>query len=228
MIKRTTYGPVLALVLTLTSACTGLGGDQPPEGKDWFGNPIPTGPACDARPPVPRQRPLYDPRSGARPSVVPPGWSWIVITLQLRAVFIDRTGRADVNHCVPVRVHVHASQDGNPAPLKMNMGNGEVSLLPYDGVQTTPWLTSYFIFAYNPKGWKGPPPTYKIDFISTYDVEFDTSGALFPDELVCHIGIGGGMFIVESRSNKLARGRQTAQCQLNHPGSPQLNHYWAA
>lgn len=220
---------VPALVtLALLAGCMAADGDGPPPGEDWFGNPLPTGPACDARPPVPRDRPLYDPRTGGRPPVVPAGWSWVVITLQLHAVVIDRAGKPNVNHCVPVRIHVYAQQDGNPSPLKLNTGTGEVTLLPYDGVQTTPWLTSYFIFAYNPIGWKGPPPTYKIDFVSTYDREFDTSGAAFPDELVCHIGIGGGMWIVENRSNLRARSRLTADCRLNRPGSPQLNHYWAA
>jgi hypothetical protein len=152
----------------------------------------------------------------------------MVITLQLHAVFVDRLGTPNVNHCVPVRVHVYAQQDLNPSPLKLNTGTGEVTLLPYDGIQTTPWLTSYFIFAYNPVGWKGPPPVYHIDFVSTYDVEFDTSGAAFPDELVCHIGIGGGLPVVEQRSNKLSRGRQAADCRLNRPGSPQLLHYWAS
>ena len=223
MIRSTVHGIVLGLVLMLTGSCMAADGEQPPEGQDWFGNPLPTGPACDARPPVPRQAPLYDPRSGVRPPVVPAGWAWVVITLQLHAI---KDG--NINHCVPVRIHVYAQQDLNPSPLKLNTGTGEITPLPYDGAQTTPWLTSYFIFAYNPEGWKGPPPTYKIDFVSTYDAELDTSGAGMPDELVCHIGIGGGMFVVESRSNLRARARLTADCRLNRPGSPQLLHYWAS
>lgn len=216
---------MLALVGVL-AGCTGplaSGGDQPEPGKDWFGNGDPRGGACDAREALSRSRPLYNPATGGRPSMVPAGWSWVVITLKLHAISIDpETKWFNVNHCVPVRTHVYARQDGNPTPVKMNTGTGSVTPLPYDGVKTTPWVTSYFIFGYNPDGWQGPPPTYKIDFVSTWDSTFDNTSARRPNELVCHIGIGGGYELVEARSNELARGRLTADCK--HTG----NHYWAS
>jgi hypothetical protein len=213
-------GLVLATLAPL-GGCKPEGG--PPPGKDWFGNPVPTGAACNLRPPVARHKPPYDPNTGMRPPVVPPGWRWVVIELTLHAVHVHaKTLVADVNHCVPVRVHVYASQEGNPEPIKMEVNSGQITDLPYDGVQVTPWANSYFIFAYDPSTWKHEfAPSYRVELIATWDEALDNSGADPPTLLTCHIVLGGGTPLFRGESSAKAVERKTATCRYSG------NHYWA-
>ena len=227
----------MAVATVFTAGCAGPtgggggGGDsKPPPGQDWFGNPIPTGPAC----PVPEARSRefvpYNPESGGRPPFVPAGWAWIVITLRLQAVgYVTGERALRVDRCVGATVHVGATQEFNPRPIKMNMGNGQVTPLPFDGDVTTPWLSTYFVFAYNPKPEppaQAPPhpPVYEIDFRAFWDAEIHDSD--YPNikirSLVCHIGIGGGYFVVEGKSAAVSRGRMSTECKYKHA------HYWVS
>lgn len=208
------------LLVTLTLAgCMGPAGSEPPPGKDWFGNPLPTGPACVREPVKPPAFP-YDPRSQQRPSVVPAGWRWMVVTIRVATVVIREDGTIDVNACNVVVVHVDASQAGNPMPVKMNTQTGQITNLPYDGQIRTPWSTTWFVFAYNPETWDGPPPQYNVILAARWDVALDPPGTPRPTQLRCAIGVFGQDVEYEVHQNPASRGGRSVECQ--HRG----NAYW--
>jgi hypothetical protein len=197
----------------------GGGGSKPPPGKDWFGNPAPTGPVCA---PV-GKKPVfpYDPRSQQKPSVVPDGWRWMVVTLRVNAVVIRGDGTIDVNACNVATVHVDASQAGNPLPIKMNTQTGEITNLPYDGTIRTPWTNTWFVFAYDPRTWDHDiPPQYNIILAVRWDVALDPPGTPRPVQLRCAIGVFGQDVEYEVHQNPASRGGRSVQCRHSN------NAYW--
>lgn len=145
--------------------------------KDWFGNepgatPTPTIDTCAAKE-VPA--PLVDPIGRERPRVVPPGWAWIVIAPEVRALKRNDTV---ADYCVPFALHVYATMEGVPTVPMVGIAGQQVTL-PYDAIKMTPWYGAYILLSYDPSSerWRNRAPTYEITLAATYLPERDLLNA---------------------------------------------------
>lgn len=179
-------------------------------GRDWFGNepsPTPkteTPQACSA-PTVPA--PNYGQVPG-RPAEVPPGWRWVYIELEVRALKANDNLQ---DWCVPFALHVHGTGPAG-APVLMIDSNFLPRMMPYDGQKVTPWEGAHFIFAYDPGSPRFPvPPEYFIDLIATYLPERDVFGEGPIAAFRCAIRINGAPVVQQIA---VAGSPMTTRCQL--------------
>jgi hypothetical protein len=154
---------VTVVPLALASACTLKGFDPQPE-------PAPT---CAVRDLGSAETP-DDPFAGSRPPLVPQGWYWQVITLDVRALPPVELAPPQNDQCVPVALHVYATQEGAPSVTVFDRGVAHP--VPYDAIVTTPWVGTYFVFAYDPASPRfsgGRAPLYNVTLRATYLNERD-------------------------------------------------------
>lgn len=172
-----------ALVATtvLASACTKPAPDPQPD-------PVPT---CEVRDTGDIADVPFDPFSSARPPLVPQGWYWMVFTLDVRALPPISAPPPRFDQCVPVAIHVYATQEGAPSVTVFD--NGIAHPVPYDATLTTPWVGTYFVLAYDPNSPRfiGRAPVYNITLQATYLNDRDFSD-VSPTALSCGISITGG------------------------------------
>jgi len=197
-------------LLTLTACMMdpgGNGGSKPPQGKDWFGNPLPTAdPVCEIN-------------GGAQPDVPEnpdPNMKSAVIKVQVNITGskAHKFGGMD-QMCLPVALHVYGTADGENA-LKIEDGQQ----LPWNGVRTTPWDAS-FIVVYDSS--KRGAPVVNIDLIATYTPEagmnvtdFSKAGIVQMD---CSVYINGrsrkSFLVPESRTTLTPDKSGTVHCQVS-------------
>lgn len=189
-------------VLLVAAAC----------GKDWFGNEqspkaTPTPPTCAAKEvPAPQ---LSDILGGRRPTTVPPGWSWIVIALEVRAL---KSNDTVADYCVPFGLHVYATLEGAGVVPMIDPRAGQLTL-PYDAIKTTPWTGAYLLFAYDPSSsrWTNHPPTYEVTVIATYMPERDMLGAGKLAAFRCALRANGATIVQDM---KVAEAQMVTRCNL--------------
>lgn len=170
----------LTAVLVLAAGCA-------PEGKDFWGNPLPTetprAEVCDvatAAPPATE----YDPNLNTRPSDITPGFSWIVFQVEVRAI-----AAPGLEICVPVEIYSHALSD-EPDTLTLNKyqlpAGGDMTLgtTPFRGLMSIQYDPTEEQFA-------GKPPAWQAYVAATYLRTEDpfNDGVIF--ELSCTIKIAG-------------------------------------
>lgn len=195
--------PVCLLVLTF--ALSGCG--------DWFGNqprPTPTprpDPTCAAKEvPAPR---LTDILGGRKPPGVLPGWRWIVIAPEVRAL---KQNDQVADYCVPFGLHVYATVEGFGTPVMIDPQSGNVQL-PYDGYKVTPWTGAYFVFSYDPSSsrWANHAPTYEINVIATYLPERDMLQVGQLSAFRCALRANGATIVQDL---KVAESQMVTRCNL--------------
>lgn len=186
--------------LTLVLVVAGCGEYYP------WGKPTPTptkDPVCAVRE-VPA--PSVDPKSTQRPAEVPPGWRWIVLSPEVRALKPNDQNR---DYCVPVVIHVYASMAGAP-PLTLL--DGPPHPMPYDASKLTPWTGSYLVLAYDPTSSRfQTPPMYDIQLIATYYRDRDIAPDL-PTALRCSV-LANGVTVAQDLKTDLSD-RATVRCNL--------------
>ena len=187
-------------------------------GKDWFGNPTPTVTYTEdvcAVHEVETRLATTDPFSRMRPSEVPPGWRWIVIALEVRALKTNDLGR---EYCVPFGVHVYGTMTGGPVLAIME--DGLPHPLPYDRIRITPWSGTYFLLSYDPSSprFATNPPVYSIELIATYLAERDITAIDGPpDAFRCALLVNGATVVADVKTKAGLAGRDgTARCTLQH------------
>lgn len=189
-----------AVVLATVSGCSG----------DWFGNdkpPVPTTaslPTCKAGlVPAPDEN-LGGPK---RPTEVPPGWWWIVIAPEVRAL---KANDKVADYCVPFSLHVYANMQGAPAVVMVDLGAPRT--LPYDGFKVTPWTGAYFVLAFDPTSERFKvAPQYTIQVIAKYEPERDTFGEGPLSAFRCALKANG---VTVAQQIALAAANMTARCDL--------------
>jgi hypothetical protein len=201
-VKRLIAIGLVTTTLTLTTGCA-----------NWFGNePQPT--------PSPTECPIKEvaapPDSSSlsinRPREVPPGYSWIVLALEVRALKANDT---QADYCIPFMLHVAASQEGNPAPILMASLKSGVRTLPYDAQAITPWFGDRIMFAYDPRSerWRTKPPQYELHLSATYlqDLDLFNVGPLAAFRCVIQ---ANGASIVQDLKTPSKANATTATCNL--------------
>ena len=160
----------------------GGGGDSnPPQGKDWFGNSLPTDdPVCNLN-------------EDTGPDVAPPNAdpaiksAVIKIEVAITGSKAHKFGGLD-QMCLPVALHVYGTASGQPA-LKIDEGG---HVLPWSGVRTTPWSAS---FALTYDSTKVGKPVVNIDLLATYTPEIGINSQDFSKagvmQMNCNILING-------------------------------------
>jgi hypothetical protein len=186
-----------ALTIATVAGCT------KPITNDPLPDPVPT---CNVRDTGEIANAPYDPFTGRRPDLVPLGWYWMVVTLDVRALPPVTAAPPRFDQCVPVAIHVYATQEGAPSVTVFH--DGIAHPVPYDAVLTTPWVGTWFVFAYDPKSprYTGRPPRYDITLQATYLNERDFTDVP-PTALSCGITITGGLTIA-SNTVPLGRGQR--------------------
>ena len=213
-------------MLVATMGCTGTTGNggASPARTDFWGNEIPADTPNDssadcpvvAVPPIPPHQAPY------RPSDVRPGYAWIAIETEVRALGMGTGGdELDNEFCVPIIVHVY-NRSGEADTLSLN-GLGFESG-PFDFVADTPWAGRWVALQYDPteQRFQGRPPTYEVHLDATYDGDRDAwagSVAIRPLQLSCALKIDGATIVRETVP--IQRGVTTGvQCTFRS------NDYW--
>lgn len=197
MDRRLRILPALVLAV-LVSAC----GYQP---RHETPTQAPRPQICDAGVvPAPPDR-----AAGLRPTVVPPGWNWIAISPEVRALKANDT---QADYCVPFAVHVYGTMVGAPTIPMFGAGGNQI-VLPYDAILTTPWVGDYLLLAYNPNSerFRNTPPVYELTVIATYQGGTDVFGGGHEMSAFRCALKANGATVVQSLITKPP---YTAQCSL--------------
>lgn len=187
MSKKVQILLALVALLTLTACLPEVpkrpGDSKPPQGKDWFGNPLPTeAPTC----------PIIDQPEMVPPPPANPNMKTAIVKIEVFIIGSKAHEFGGSDHmCLPVGLHVYGTVAGQPG-IKIDDGTPGGKTLPWTGIRNTPWSAS-FLVGYDTT--KVLSPVVNVDFIATYspmhnidDGSFAKAGIVQMD---CNVRING-------------------------------------